>query len=528
MGASSDSERNNTNDLEDMPNDQYSCTECKLVPEIKEVDFNEGKIKLKCKKHPEKTIGIKEYFRKESKFLYHNIKCDNHNRKVQRKYHYIFNHFPKTKENLCKECTKDKENEPSVKINEVNDTCLTHFKKYTQYCKECDWHYCDKDNKCEHSIEKIKKPKQKNKELIRNIIDILEKRKEIIDYLIKFLKTIITTYEKHPSNYKNYINVENVAKDLEKNTKEYLLTKIKMLEDKILNILNLKLDVNISRKQIKLSLNGKKLQNIDVNLLALANLKNLQDLDLSNNNISNIEELKYFNSDTMKKINLSFNQINNIEPLKNLSKLQTIDLQVNKISNIKPLNDIFDGNKELKSLNLDGNQIKKEDFINIKIPINLEEIICGGKNIRNELEDIEHMASFGYNNYPSITYEINSNETKIRLFGKNFIDKNRDKFRIIINDNQNDLIEYYTCKENEYRLKINIIATGDIIDVSEMFYECTSLFSIDRLFDSETKNIINMSKMFYGCSSLKILLGISEWKTEKVNNMSEMFSGCSS
>jgi len=119
----------------------------------------------------------------------------------------------------------------------------------------------------------------------------------------------------HPSNYFNCINVTNVAKDLEKNTKEYLISKINMLEQKILNILNLKLEMNITKKQIKLKLNGKKLQNIDVNLLALANLKNLQEMDLSNNNISNIEELKYFDSDNIKKINLGFNQINDIGPL---------------------------------------------------------------------------------------------------------------------------------------------------------------------------------------------------------------------
>ena len=279
----------------------------------KKVDFDEGLIKLKCKNH-EHSVYIKDYFRKESKFLYDNICCKKHKNKVQKKYTYIFNHFPKTGENLCKECSKHVDL-PSIKINEINNYCLTHCKKYTKYCKECCNLYCDEDKKCNHSIEAIKAPKENHIELIKNVTDILEKRKEIIDYLIKFLKVIITTYEMHPSNYFNCINVTNVAKDLEKNTKEYLISKINMLEQKILNILNLKLEMNITKKQIKLKLNGKKLQNIDVNLLALANLKNLQEMDLSNNNISNIEELKYFDSDNIKKINLGFNQINDIGPL---------------------------------------------------------------------------------------------------------------------------------------------------------------------------------------------------------------------
>jgi len=72
MGASSDSKGKKSFNLEDIPLDQYSCIECGLVPEIKKVDFNEGLIKLKCKNH-ENSVYIKDYFRKETKFLYDNF-----------------------------------------------------------------------------------------------------------------------------------------------------------------------------------------------------------------------------------------------------------------------------------------------------------------------------------------------------------------------------------------------------------------------------------------------------------------------
>jgi len=201
-------------------------------------------------------------------------------------------------------------------------------------------------------------------------------------------------------------------------------------------------------------------------------------MDLSNNNISNIEELKYFDSDNIKKINLGFNQINDIGPLKNLQKLEDINVQSNKISNIDPLKEMFAGNKEIKSINLNCNDIKREDIKKLEIPINLQSFYFGGEDILSELKEMKRLP--GYDNYPSIIYEINSFDSKIRLFGKKFVERNRDKFKIIINGNQNDLIEFYTCKEDDELLKINIITTGDIIDASEMFYEFLHCYQLRK------------------------------------------------
>ena len=42
----------------------------------------------------------------------------------------------------------------------------------------------------------------------------------------------------------------------------------------------------------------------------------------------------------------------------------------------------------------------------------------------------------------------------------------------------------------------------------------------------EIKHITNMSEMFYNCSSLVSLPDISKWNTANVTYMNYMFSGC--
>ena len=71
MGASSDSKR--YQDICKLANDQYVCTNCKSTPEILSIDYNKGIIELKCKTHKTKKVNIRDYFEKESKYLYNNI-----------------------------------------------------------------------------------------------------------------------------------------------------------------------------------------------------------------------------------------------------------------------------------------------------------------------------------------------------------------------------------------------------------------------------------------------------------------------
>ena len=65
--------------------------------------------------------------------------------------------------------------------------------------------------------------------------------------------------------------------------------------------------------------------------------------------------------------------------------------------------------------------------------------------------------------------------------------------------------------------------TGNVTNMSYMFYNCSSLTSIPDISNWNTKNVIDMSYMFCGCSSLEIIPDISKWDTTNVQNDSCMF-----
>ena len=157
------------------------------------------------------------------------------------------------------------------------------------------------------------------------------------------------------------------------------------------------------------------------------------------------------------------------------------------------------------------------------------------------------------------SYE-NESETKIRLFGEQFVKKNKDKCSVLINDEFKGLseCEFYEVPDIDTHLNITLIKEKEITDMSYMFYDCYILSSIkntskwttdkvtnmsymfynckalvylpNNVQDWNTSNVTDMSYMFYDCKSLpdfqNLLLDISKWKTSKVKDMSYMFYGC--
>ena len=67
--------------------------------------------------------------------------------------------------------------------------------------------------------------------------------------------------------------------------------------------------------------------------------------------------------------------------------------------------------------------------------------------------------------------------------------------------------------------------TSEVTDMSWMFYDCSSLTSLN-VSNFNTSKVTNMSDMFAGCSGLKELK-VSNFNTSKVTSMNSMFSRCS-
>ena len=105
------------------------------------------------------------------------------------------------------------------------------------------------------------------------------------------------------------------------------------------------------------------------------------------------------------------------------------------------------------------------------------------------------------NNQDSVTFELEykaTNDSKIKLFGSKFVNKNKDKCKIIYNEKEYDLIEVfkfdnnYNHNSNKIQLRIN----NNITDISEMFWNCEELLSIKDIPNINYYHISNLNKSF--------------------------------
>ena len=93
-------------------------------------------------------------------------------------------------------------------------------------------------------------------------------------------------------------------------------------------------------------------------------------------------------------------------------------------------------------------------------------------------------------------------------------------------DNVTDMSHMFFNCSSLTSLDLSNFNTEKVTDMSHMFLNCSSLTSLD-VTNFDTQNVTDMSHMFLNCSSLTSL-DLSNFNTEKVTNMGYLFSGCSS
>ena len=239
---------------------------------------------------------------------------------------------------------------------------------------------------------------KKDHKLIKKNISINLDNNGLIEKDIKEIKNLII------SDYENSLN--SSKKD---NSINALKNKVNTLEKKILDYLNIKLNINLTGKELSIDLNNKNIGNIELNLLSGVEFKNLEEINLSHNELSDIGPLKSFKN--LKKIDLSFNKINNINLLKDIAKnnnkIEKINLNNNMINDIQ----IFKENlfPNIIDINLDNNNLILKDIEEIKKFI----------QNKNENEKEEISKNDGNEKLSSVTleYKIKSKNKDIRLFG---------------------------------------------------------------------------------------------------------------
>ena len=97
-----------------------------------------------------------------------------------------------------------------------------------------------------------------------------------------------------------------------------------------------------------------------------------------------------------------------------------------------------------------------------------------------------------------LVYKL-TNENHIKLFDSRFVNRNKDKCKIIYNGKEYELTEYFKFDNNYNQndlIKIQLRINNNITNLSFMFQKCEELLSIsDILF--ENSNITDIRKSFY-------------------------------
>ena len=113
-----------------------------------------------------------------------------------------------------------------------------------------------------------------------------------------------------------------------------------------------------------------------------------------------------------------------------------------------------------------------------------------------------------------------------RIFGSKFVENNKDKIILIINNKRYKLIEEYNLKEG--RNNIQIIIVSQLTNLEYMFENAISLENIEELLYLDTEKVNNFSGIFFCCKSLSNIKSLGNWNVSNGINFSYMFYGCKS
>ena len=348
-------------DLKAIPDDEYLCPYCEKIPEILNIHTDNGKIELKCKEHGIIELTLKEYYNKmkNHSFTYFKTKCFNCD-KVQNNKDNMFKYCYYCKADFCEKCVnKFKKNKKEhhrnhldvcIPVNEKKHKCLEHFNsEISSFCLDCRINICEKESKTKHNGHKKINLNKLEDDANKYIKEIKEKNK-VLTHIIRYNNIFINSYENFQNNYFHIQNLINIGKALEgenkRNSKELDimisgLEKRHKIQEKAIKSLKEQFNIkNINCNEEKLSLSKRNLGDNGFKLISKIIFRNLKEIDVSGNDIKDIEPLNNMILPDLEYLNMSYNKIENIEPIAELNskKLKEICLQENNINDISSFN----------------------------------------------------------------------------------------------------------------------------------------------------------------------------------------------
>ena len=112
-------------------------------------------------------------------------------------------------------------------------------------------------------------------------------------------------------------------------------------------------------------------------------------------------------------------------------------------------------------------------------------------------------------------------ERKIKILGYAFVEKNKDKCKIIYNEKEYELTEYFYVKNHnhEFEIEIQLKINNSITNIKQMFKDCETLLYVRDI--SNLNNYNNLNESFDESCSYNYIdesNNVSEEKDEENNN----------
>lgn len=447
----------------------YACPKCALSPELLSINKKSGMLKIKCINHEEQNIPISKSISELTKNNHYNAKCEICQKKnnIENEYQQL-KYCLECKKIICKNCLnkheKHEKNNKVLNLNEINSKCNLHLEPYCLYCYQCNKSICHicisnkehlfhkKDFLNELITQEINKDINSLNKIFKEERELLLKRAEELDNLIKLNELLMNSYKNCPNNYNYAMNLKNLF--LENVLKEY---KNDVLKNRIIDKFN---KVN----NVYISLNSKYLN--FSNTIAMfpqkfskfceLQLKNLKELILSNTGIKDLLPFKNFYFESMKSLNLNENSINNLKPLEglNIPNLEKLYLNNNHIKNIKPLGKINFPNLEV--LDLGYNKIYSINILSNNIFSNLKKLVLRG----NKISKIDILSEVKFKNLSYLSLGDNKISNISSLAKSPF----KDLKRLYLNSNLIEIQNSFNLTFNS--LKLFGLSDNNIKDLS--------------------------------------------------------------
>ena len=109
------------------------------------------------------------------------------------------------------------------------------------------------------------------------------------------------------------------------------------------------------------------------------------------------------------------------------------------------------------------------------------------------------------NNEIDLKYEIKEGEDKVKIFGEKFFENNNKKCKIIYDNKEYDLTEYFDCKNvKDNVLKFKLKGINNVVTLESMFEGCSTLSHLSDFSNLDTTFTISMGNLFKDCKCLEL------------------------